>query len=66
MNCHLCGHSMKNNSHGFDQNDAWMDGDKLVHLGQCTYCKVCQFGDPIGTGDSNQSHSIDDSSFVKE
>jgi hypothetical protein len=40
--CHWCKHSLKNNSHGFDQSDAWMDGDKLVHSGQCTYCKICR------------------------
>lgn len=39
--CNLCGHTLKDNSHGFDQNDAWMDGDKLVHSGSCTYCKIC-------------------------
>ena len=39
--CSLCGHSLKDNSHGFDQNDAHMDGDKLVHSGHCTYCKEC-------------------------
>jgi len=39
--CDLCGHSMENNSHGFDQSDAWVDGLKLVHSGHCTYCHVC-------------------------
>ena len=39
--CDLCGHPLENNSHGFDQNDAYMDGDKLVHSGHCTYCKYC-------------------------
>ena len=40
--CNLCGHSLTDNEHGFDQNDAWMDGEKLVHSGLCTYCKACQ------------------------
>jgi hypothetical protein len=40
--CGLCGHSLVENSHGFDQNDAVMDGDRLIHSGHCTYCKVCQ------------------------
>ena len=39
--CGWCGHSLENNSHGFDQNDGWMEGDKLVHSGQCTYCRDC-------------------------
>jgi len=39
--CELCGHSLENNSHGFDQNDAVMDGDTLVHSGHCTYCREC-------------------------
>lgn len=39
--CTLCGHSLIDNEHGFDQNDAWMEGDKLVHSGRCTYCKIC-------------------------
>lgn len=39
--CELCKHSLLNNSHGFDQNDAWMEGDKLVHSGRCSYCKEC-------------------------
>lgn len=41
MNCELCGHSLEFNEHGFDQNDAVMVGDELIHSGQCTYCKVC-------------------------
>ncbi len=39
--CNLCHHSLENNSHGFDQNDAWMEGYKLVHSGFCSYCKIC-------------------------
>lgn len=39
--CELCGHSLVDNSHGFDQNDAHMEGDKFVHHGTCSYCKVC-------------------------
>jgi hypothetical protein len=41
VKCELCGHFLEGNSHGFDQNDAVMDGDVLVHSGHCTYCKVC-------------------------
>jgi len=29
---------------GFDQNDGHMEGEKLVHSGQCTYCVVCNPG----------------------
>ena len=39
--CYDCGHSLENNNHGFDQNDAVMDGDNLIHSGRCTYCRVC-------------------------
>jgi len=39
--CGLCHHSFKDNNHGFDQNDAYMDGDVMVHCGSCTYCNVC-------------------------
>jgi len=39
--CSLCGHSLKDNLHGFDQNDGVMQGDRLVHTGTCTYCKFC-------------------------
>lgn len=39
--CELCHHSLKDNLHGFDQNDADFDGDNLVHSGHCTYCKEC-------------------------
>lgn len=41
--CELCGHSLLDNLHGFDQNDADDNGD-LTHSGRCTgctYCKVC-------------------------
>lgn len=47
-NCDLCNHSLADNQHGFDQNDAWMEEDtgsetgyKLVHSGSCTYCRIC-------------------------
>jgi hypothetical protein len=39
--CPMCEHSLAGNRHGFDQNDATMDGDKLVHGGRCTYCYTC-------------------------
>lgn len=39
--CDMCGHSLTNNNHGFDQNDGHMDGEKLVHSGSCTYCRIC-------------------------
>lgn len=39
--CVSCGHPLKDNSHGFDQNDGHMEGDKLLHSGKCTYCKHC-------------------------
>jgi len=39
--CHDCHHTLEGNGHGFDQNDGWMDGDKLVHSGSCTYCRYC-------------------------
>lgn len=41
--CRDCGHSMVNNSHGFDQNDGWLDETetKIIHSGRCTYCRVC-------------------------
>ena len=42
--CGLCGHSLENNIHGFDQNDAHMEGDKLVHHGTRTYCRKCNPG----------------------
>lgn len=48
MNCPDCGHSLENNSHGFDQNDGYLEDDpmsesgyKLIHSGRCTYCKEC-------------------------
>lgn len=40
--CELCGHSLIDNDHGFDQNDWGMVGDDVVYAGQCTYCKVCR------------------------
>lgn len=39
--CISCGHSLDDNNHGFDQNDGYLDGDKLVHSGSCTYCRDC-------------------------
>lgn len=39
--CKLCGHSLVDNAHGFDQNDGAMYGNKFVHSGHCTYCVVC-------------------------
>lgn len=42
--CELCGHSLIRNDHGFDQNDAHMEGDKLIHHGRCTYCRECNPG----------------------
>lgn len=41
--CPDCKHSLENNLHGFDQNDWTIDetGTKLVYLGSCTYCKIC-------------------------
>lgn len=41
MICTLCSHSLENNDHGFDQNDFYFDGDKLIHVGRCTYCIEC-------------------------
>lgn len=41
-NCKSCGHSLKDNDHGPDQNDFEMDGDKCFYVGSCTYCKACQ------------------------
>lgn len=41
QNCNLCNHTLENNNHGFDQNDAWLEGDKLIHSGKCTYCIYC-------------------------
>lgn len=50
--CNLCQHSLEGNSHGFDQNDAWLEDDplsetgyKVVHGGVCSYCKVCRRGE---------------------
>lgn len=41
--CLMCKHSLENNMHGFDQNDAYLDENgKLVHSGRCTYCKICR------------------------
>lgn len=39
--CPSCLHPLAGNQHGFDQNDGWMDGDKFVHSGRCTYCEIC-------------------------
>jgi len=41
--CDTCGHSLVGNSHGFDQNDGYLDEEgNLVLYGTCTYCKVCR------------------------
>ncbi len=39
--CPDCHHNLKDNDHGFDQNDGWIENNKLVHSGHCTYCKEC-------------------------
>ncbi|MFA5153515.1 MAG: hypothetical protein WC554_13205 [Clostridia bacterium] len=41
--CPDCGHSLKNNSHGPDQNDYYYDSndDRIKYVGSCTYCNVC-------------------------
>ena len=39
--CEICEDSLDGNSHGFDQNDGYMDGDKLILYGTCTYCRIC-------------------------
>lgn len=35
--CNYCNHSLKDNSHGVDQNDF----DGTIYRGKCTYCKEC-------------------------
>lgn len=41
--CSDCGHSLRDNNHGPDQNDYGMDDfGKIKYLGSCTYCKECQ------------------------
>lgn len=40
--CRDCKHLMRNNSHGFDQNDGYVENGILIHYGKCTYCKVCR------------------------
>ena len=42
--CPDCGHSLKDNEHGPDQNDYDYEPEtgKTVHMGSCTYCKECQ------------------------
>jgi hypothetical protein len=37
--CPDCGHSLKDNQHGPDQNDFDHTGK---HLGYCTYCRYCR------------------------
>jgi hypothetical protein len=41
--CEFCGHTLENNRHGLDQNDAYYDSERdvIVHSGVCTYCKLC-------------------------
>jgi hypothetical protein len=45
--CPDCGHSLKDNMHGPDQGDYYIDeqGD-LKHYGSCIYCKFCREGNP--------------------
>jgi hypothetical protein len=41
--CNLCGHSLKNNNHGGDQNDFYInENNELIYRGKCTYCKICR------------------------
>ena len=43
--CPDCGHSLKDNRHGPDQNDYVMaENGSYHHSGHCTYCKECQQG----------------------
>lgn len=46
--CAYCGHSLKDNNHGIDQNDVNLVDNKIKHSGVCTYCKYCNYspGDP--------------------
>lgn len=41
--CPHCNHSLKDNSHGIDQNDMTYDEkiNDYVHCGRCMYCKEC-------------------------
>lgn len=40
--CGMCNHTLKDNNHGFDQNDAYLNEENEVcHYGSCTYCKYC-------------------------
>ena len=40
--CPLCKCSMKDNSHGLDQNDLYEDEEgEFKHIGRCTYCRFC-------------------------
>lgn len=54
--CTLCGHTLKNNKHGFDQNDGYLQGDKLIHNGTCTYCKFCNpiFADALAKAEKEK------------
>ena len=39
--CANCAHSLIDNLHGFDQNDWYVEHNKLIYFGCCTYCKEC-------------------------
>lgn len=58
--CPHCGHSLADNHHGFDQNDAYLDGDSLVHSGSCTYCKICN---PPHKEEAPMTNTVDPSIF---
>jgi hypothetical protein len=41
--CQWCKHSLRDNDHGFDQVDAWVDEhQRLSHSGKCAYCRICR------------------------
>lgn len=40
--CRWCGHDLKDNQHGLDQNDFYYDCWKyMIYMGSCTYCREC-------------------------
>ena len=43
MTCPDCGHTLKDNNHGPDQNDFFYNytAGKYEHSGVCTYCIYC-------------------------
>ena len=45
--CEFCHHSLKNNNHGWDQNDMETINNVQMHSGRCTYCNVCNPHDGI-------------------